>query len=54
MTETGLMVTISEEEYNYMQSELAFLSCLRAVGVDNWQGYGDAWELYEEEYEEEV
>lgn len=24
-----------------------FLNCLEAVGVDNWSGYGMAWDLFE-------
>lgn len=28
--------------------KLAFLEALRQCGVDNWDGYGEAWDLVEE------
>lgn len=41
-------VTITKEEYERLLEEVAFLECLRACGVDNWQGYDDAVEMMEE------
>lgn len=32
------------------KKELGFLECLRDAGVDNWQGYDYARELYREYY----
>ena len=41
-------VTISVEEYNELLDEKAFLDILRACGVNNWDGYSDAHEMYRE------
>ena len=46
-------VIISGEEYLEMKRELDFLKCLRGAGVDNWDGYDDAWEAYREIYPED-
>lgn len=45
-------VTISKEEHEALLDRIWFLDCLEACGVDNWQGYSDAHEMYEnpEEY----
>lgn len=53
MSEKVEYVTITFDEYKYLLDRLGFLNCLEAVGVDNWEGYGDAWEMYEEEDGEE-
>lgn len=37
------MPEITDDEID----ELNFLGCLYAVGVDNWQGYEEAQEMYE-------
>ncbi|OUA16753.1 hypothetical protein BK776_30820 [Bacillus thuringiensis serovar aizawai] len=42
-------VTISRAEYLRLLEDSEFLSCLEAAGVDNWGGYGDAWEMMESE-----
>ena len=42
-------VTISKAEYERLINASEFLSCLEACGVDNWGGYSDAWEMYNEE-----
>ncbi len=42
------LVTISQEELDEMKDELTFLEALRAAGVDNWDGYDYAQELYKE------
>lgn len=44
-------VTISYSEYERLLKAEEFLNALEAVGVDNWSGYGDAWDMYEEEEE---
>jgi len=41
-------ITISKEEYDELKSDARFLDCLRAAGVDNWDGYGFALEEYQE------
>ena len=30
-----------------IEEKLEFLECLLACGVDNWDGWSDAWQLYE-------
>lgn len=43
------LVTISYSEYERLLKAEEFLEALKAAGVDNWSGYGDAWDMYEEE-----
>lgn len=43
------MITITKKEYDRLTKESQFLSCLEACGVDNWNGYGDAREMMDEE-----
>ena len=45
-------VTISRDEYDMLLQDSEFLNCLEACGVDNWIGYGDAYEMFEGEGEE--
>ena len=42
-------VTITKEEYEYLLEQSEFLGCLEACGVDNWNGYSDAYEMFNEE-----
>ena len=42
------MVTITQKEYNKLLEDSNFLEALRGVGVDNWEGYSEAFELLEE------
>lgn len=42
-------VIISKAEYDELMERSEFLSCLQAAGVDNWEGYGDAQEMMNEE-----
>jgi hypothetical protein len=42
------MITISEEEYNKMLDRIMWLEALEAAGVDNWQGFDEACEIYKE------
>jgi len=38
--------------FNYLdklEEDSNFLNCLRQAGVDNWEGYEDAQELFDEE-----
>lgn len=41
-------VTISKKEYDQLLDDAEKLECLEAAGVDNWPGYGDAMEMYNE------
>lgn len=45
---TNEMISISLEEYEELKREQVFLECLREAGVDNWNGYEYAVELYRE------
>lgn len=40
------------ENYNELLRDRLFLDALRAVGVDNWDGYADAHEIYRDLVEE--
>jgi hypothetical protein len=42
-------ITLSKDEYERMLSEIDFLECLRACGVDNWNGYDYAVEMFNDE-----
>ena len=42
------MITISEEEYNKMLDRLMWLDALERAGVDNWDGWEEAQEIYQE------
>ena len=43
-------ITLNTEEFHEMQKELYFLYCLRRAGVDNWEGYDYAIDMFAEEY----
>lgn len=40
-------ITISVEEYNELLDDAEFLNALRMAGVDNWDGYDDAIDIYQ-------
>jgi hypothetical protein len=40
-------VTIPKHIYDQMVSEVEFLRCLEAAGVDNWSGYEMAQDIQE-------
>ena len=42
------MITISKEEYESLVEDSDFLHALRAAGVDNWEGYSEAVDIYGE------
>lgn len=39
-------VTMSQSEYGKMKLDQDLLEALRQTGVDNWDGWGDALELF--------
>ena len=39
---------INSEEYEEMYDDGLFLTCLRNSGVDNWEGYSEAVEEYQQ------
>lgn len=41
------------ENYVYLSDRDLELTCLEEAGVDNWQGYSDAMEMYEQYKNEE-
>jgi hypothetical protein len=41
-----VMVTITQEEYNELLEDSWFLECLECAGVDNWDGYSYATEMF--------
>ena len=41
-------ISISEEEYKALLNDSILLNCLQMMGVDNWDGYDDAIEQYQE------
>ncbi len=45
------LVTITEEEYQSLKEDARLLQCLRAAGVDNWEGWDDAIDIFNEEEE---
>jgi len=47
----GETVTISKEEYDQLVEDRIWLECLQAAGVDNWNGYDYAIELFNKEQE---
>lgn len=48
----GEEITILKEDFEEMQRELYMLECLRAAGVDNWDGYDYAIDEYRKKYPE--
>ena len=46
-------ISISEEEYEALLNDSIFLNCLQMMGVDNWDGYDEAIEQYNEILEQE-
>jgi hypothetical protein len=46
------IIYITKKEYDILLDEVNFLACLREAGVDNWEGYSYACELYQERNEE--
>lgn len=43
-----ITVEISKKEYNELVQDSRFLNALRAAGVDNWEGYDEAFDILEE------
>ena len=38
-----------EANLPYLEEQSEFLNCLEAAGVDNWTGYGEAYQMMEED-----
>lgn len=46
-------VVIAKTALTQLEDDSDKLDCLKACGVDNWQGYDDAMEMYREDRKEE-
>lgn len=46
---TNETITISKEEYESLLEDRKWLQCFENAGIDNWQGYDYARELYRAE-----
>ena len=46
-------ITISKEEYDQLVKDSDFLNALQSVGVDNWEGYSDAFDFLENSDEDQ-
>jgi hypothetical protein len=46
------IIVLSTKEYESLQEDREFLSCLEACGVDNWNGYSDACDMMQAEEED--
>lgn len=42
------IVMVSQEEYDKLLERSVWLDALEAAGVDNWEGYDAAREIYQE------
>lgn len=40
------VITITEEEYEDLIDNTYLLDALNEVGVEDWTGYDEAWEVY--------
>lgn len=47
------MVTIPKKEYDELLESSLMLECLKSQGVDNWAGYEDALQMFNEYSPEE-
>lgn len=45
---TDNMVLVDKEYLNQLEEDQRWLFCLEAAGVDRWNGYDSALELFEE------
>lgn len=39
--------TLSQAEYQELKNNTLFLQALEAAGVDNWEGYAEAWARFD-------
>ncbi len=51
--EEPLIIAITQKEYTKLTKRDAWLGCLEQAGVDNWEGFSDAQELWKEFYDSE-
>lgn len=48
-----LQVILTQEEYENLQKKNIFLNCLNQAGVDNWEGWNIAIDLWIEKMGDE-
>lgn len=47
------MIVIPKEEYEMLRENDRFLDALEAAGVDNWEGYSTAYQIFNGELDED-
>lgn len=52
MENNELSITIYQKHYLNLIDDSAMLEALRVTGVENWEGYGEALEIYRTAYPE--
>jgi hypothetical protein len=45
-------ITISQEEYDELIRDRKWVEALEQAGIDNWEGYAYALEIYRDELED--
>lgn len=48
MIEEGKYITVCAVEYEELKSQALFADALEAAGVDNWEGFDEAIEIWNE------
>lgn len=51
---TEKTVTITQEQFDRLVADASFLDALEALGVDNWDGYGDARRMVDDFFDPEA
>lgn len=46
-------ISIDKKYYDTLKRAMALLQCLQECGVDNWEGYSEAQQLFAEMYPDE-
>ena len=46
-------VTITQEEYNHLLEQECWVESLEAAGLDNWQGYEFACQIFKDSWGED-
>lgn len=47
-------VKVHHEEFERLEKDSEWLSCLKEAGVDNWEGIEEAHKIYNQRREEEI
>lgn len=46
------LITVNKRFFNKLMDDSNFLDCLKACGVDNWTGYSQAVEMFNQQEEQ--